>query len=314
MISLSTNTTAAENHFQVVKEVLKKRIKNILKKGSIVVKGQSIGLSPPLRAYLSYILADNELKQLITSEAEQLEGIISFVKNSYSSFLDTSNPDNIILTNIFITSCYERALDKNEFVKNIPLDTCPYCNRNYIYHLSKLGKIKPQIDHFYPKSKYPFLGVSFYNLIPSCQTCNGFDAKGEDDPIDSGVVNPYMTDFPVFKFMYRINSINVFNAIQDKSSVSLSFKNCPVGYKNMFKLDKLYEQHSDHVIELIIKSKLEYSKKYREYLNSAYNNLTFSDDEINRLIIGNFTQQSDIHKRPLAKLYQDIADDLGLLK
>ena len=31
---------------------------------------------------------------------------------------------------------------------------CPYCNRLYITAL-KRKKVRPQLDHFFPKSKYP---------------------------------------------------------------------------------------------------------------------------------------------------------------
>ena len=33
-------------------------------------------------------------------------------------------------------------------------------------------KSKKQIDHFFPKRKYPFLALCYYNLIPSCDICN----------------------------------------------------------------------------------------------------------------------------------------------
>lgn len=29
-----------------------------------------------------------------------------------------------------------------------------------------------KLDHFYPKSLYPFFALSLYNLIPVCGTCN----------------------------------------------------------------------------------------------------------------------------------------------
>lgn len=28
------------------------------------------------------------------------------------------------------------------------------------------------LDHYYDKGKYPYLALSFYNLIPSCNICN----------------------------------------------------------------------------------------------------------------------------------------------
>ena len=193
------------------------------------------------------------------------------------------------------------------------MDTCPYCNRNYIYYLSKTGEIKPQIDHFYPKSKYPYLALSFYNLIPSCHTCNGFGAKEEKDPHDEQLVNPYLVEKHNFKFTYKVKNINFLNPLLDKASVTVEFLHALDGHIKVFKLKDLYEQHSDHVLELLIKSQVAYSAEYRKYLGS-YKGLKFSDNEIDRMILGNYSQEEDIHKRPLSKLYQDIGRQLGLIK
>ena len=180
--------------------------------------------------------------------------------------------------------------------------------------MSKTGNIKPQIDHFYPKSIYPFFAASFYNLVPSCQTCNGFGAKEEKDPTVEGLTNPYLLENDSFSFTYKIKTINFLDSLLDKSSVEVKFKNQLPGHLTVFKLDKLYEQHSDHVIELIIKSKIEYSKEYRSYLKSYRDKgLSFNDSEIDRMILGNYSKEGEIHKRPLAKLYQDIGKELGLI-
>lgn len=62
------------------------------------------------------------------------------------------------------------------FTKNLGIDTCPYCNRQYIYTIdvgkkdSKDGR--PDIDHFFPESEYPYLSCSLFNFIPSCHLCN----------------------------------------------------------------------------------------------------------------------------------------------
>jgi len=42
-----------------------------------------------------------------------------------------------------------------------------------------------------PKSIYPYLATSFYNLIPSCPRCNGFGAKGSQDSYTDELKNPY---------------------------------------------------------------------------------------------------------------------------
>src|SRR5690606_28834361 len=63
---------------------------------------------------------------------------------------------------------------KNYWLANL-LDqhTCTYCNREYIFIYKKKGKgMVPQFDHWFAKKDYPLLALSFYNLIPSCATCN----------------------------------------------------------------------------------------------------------------------------------------------
>jgi len=41
--------------------------------------------------------------------------------------------------------------------------------------------------------------------------------------------------------------------------------------------------------------------------------LNFSSSKIDRLIIGNYSELNELHKRPLSKLYRDIAIELGLI-
>ena len=97
------------------------------------------------------------------------------------------------------------------------------------------------------------------------------------------------------------------------NSVRVCFKWSLQPHLDVFKLDKLYEKHTDHLLELLIKSKLKYTEHYRRYLNS-YKSLKFSEPDINRLIMENYSKREEVHKRPLAKLYQDIAAELGLIK
>ncbi len=56
--------------------------------------------------------------------------------------------------------------------RQLGVKVCPYCNRMYTTTLFGGYKIRPDFDHFYPKSKYPYLAVSLFNLIPSCSICN----------------------------------------------------------------------------------------------------------------------------------------------
>lgn len=314
MIKLEYNNIAVIDHFKQVEQSLITKIKNIIKRGSITRDGVRITLTSPLRTYLRSLLLPDALKNLIILTPTALRQEIARIKRLYPNFIVPKSPDNLILRAVFVDVAYEKELDKHLFISRLELDVCPYCNRSYIYVIDKKDKIKPQIDHFYPKSKYPFLGLSYYNLIPSCQTCNGFGAKEEYDPLTIGgeLVNPYLLTHSAFKFTYKINSIDVLNPLKDKKSVDVILKTPFTGHLKVFKLDKLYELHSDHVLELVIKSKVIYADAYRRYL-SRYIGLNFSSDDIDRLILGNYAKADEVHKRPLAKLYQDIAKELKLI-
>lgn len=68
---------------------------------------------------------------------------------------------------------------------------CPYCHGSHInYHSTGDGRMRPALDHFYPESKYPYLAISLYNLIPACHQCNS-SMKSDDDPFFLGAPHPF---------------------------------------------------------------------------------------------------------------------------
>ncbi|AZA60207.1 hypothetical protein [Chryseobacterium indoltheticum] len=316
MINLKHNSDAALRHFLSIENLLLNRIKNVLKNG-IKKNDVKMTANAELKIYLKSLLTADNLKLLITAPPDSFPGIISSFRKFYSDFCNPATESSIILYNIFVSSCYDdtKRFSKYEFIANINIDTCPYCNRNYIYYISKEKEIKPQIDHFFPKTKYPFFAMSFYNLIPSCQTCNGFEAKGEKDPIRFGLKNPYLFDNDDIQFSYKPISCGILTSLLDKNSVKIEFKKEIPGNLKVFKLRELYDLHSDLVVELVIKSKVKYSETYRNYLKKyREKGLIFSENEIDRMILGNYGNIEEIHKRPFSKLYQDIGLELGLVK
>ena len=94
---------------------------------------------------------------------------------------------------------YDLFVDKKRFwnayelSKQLGVDVCIYCNRNYTYTLTN-GRnyyVRPEFDHFLPKSRYPFFAISFYNLIPSCHICNS-NLKRDIDFTTSTNLHPYL--------------------------------------------------------------------------------------------------------------------------
>jgi len=315
MIVLQYNEKLASDHFDLVKGLVIQSIDRVLLDGGIYKgKGSSrtlIAPSPSLERFLGLLSNNQGLETLITGKPDRLEKYISNVIRSNPNFTDSKESDYMILYNIFATHSYKNDLFcKKQFIDNIGLDTCPYCNRNYTFTLSKTRKIKPQIDHFYPTSRYPFLAISYYNLIPSCETCNGFGGKCKTDPFIVGLVSPYKISNSDFTFSYRHLVLQPVNSLS-KNQVKVCFSKKIQTNSDLFKLEDLYEKHNDHVVELILKRKLKYSKRYVKFLMKL-KGLRLSEDEVDRMILGNYSKEDQIHKRPLAKLYQDIGMELGI--
>ncbi|WP_291135339.1 HNH endonuclease [Flavobacterium sp. UBA7663] len=320
MIPIQINNSLVEEHYESIEFNLLKQIERVLnddgikktRNGSTSIIEFSNQLEEDLELFISD--PENNLKPLITIKPQSLVNKIDELIVHRPNYLNKWHDDNLILKNIFIDNGYEnKSFNKWNFINKINIDTCSYCNRNYIYTTKKNKKIKPEIDHFYPKSKYPLLGLSYYNLIPACKSCNGFGAKEERDPLIEGLTNPYLLNYNDFELSHKIKNIAIINPLSGKSDVEVFFKKSIPGHLEVFNLKELYELHHDHAIELIIKKRLKYSKKYRDYL-SSYKGLQFSKSEIDRMILGNYALEKEQHKRPLSKLYQDIGKELGLIK
>lgn len=160
-----------------------------------------------------------------------------------------------ILYHIFVEELYENSLDKLQFIKGLNLKVCPYCGRNKINVASYEHRrdSKPPIDHFLPKSKYPFLAVSFGNLIPCCTTCNDMANKGDFDPAGNDVMlleNPYEFEDRhvcfegVFPDMVSMN--------EEDYDVNMQFSpSClSVGYREYLKLEEFYKDEKQKMIDM----------------------------------------------------------------
>ncbi|MGJ0322740.1 HNH endonuclease [Aliarcobacter cryaerophilus] len=263
----------------------------------------------------------NNSKLILGANPMELKKIITyFEENFYCSIGYEENKNTelyINLSKIFIDetsglyknfTSYKKEYDSYKFVETIDLKTCPYCNRNYTFIVdAESGKLRPEIDHFYPKSIYPFLAMSFYNLIPSCPICN----HTKSSKIKENLINPYDIKQDDFKFTYKPNDIS-FSEVESKKynmdSFEIEFKNQNENI-DIFKLDELYKQHKDIVVDLLMK-KVYYPKSYIEELE---NNFGFTKDEIYRYLLSNYKKDEDLHKRPLSKLIKDISEELDLI-
>lgn len=312
--------------------ILRKKIREF----HILLNFFSRRISPTLNDYNSSLITFDELKQIcrdnnIRNFSNKNKSALANHIMTHSTTITRRNnlnnqlkfriledKINTILIEIF-TDFYENEWNNLEnysrydFVIKHGLKSCPYCNRNYIFVVNKDGtKLRPEIDHFFPKSIYPFLAMSFYNLIPSCQTCN--HTKKDKDSFKDNLKNPYEINFYDFKFKYKPNHITFYQIktmknTSNKFDILLEKTHDAEINDEYFKLQLLYEQHKDIVFDLLLKKTI-YTKSYIKELKD---NFRLSDDEIYRFLFCNYLKDKDLHKRPLSKLIRDIVDDIGLL-
>ncbi|MFA0960309.1 hypothetical protein AB9P05_00735 [Roseivirga sp. BDSF3-8] len=309
-----SNKKVVDQHVAMCSSLIKKGLNKINNEG-FTYRNKRIESNPNIVSVLEKLQDDEFLQCLISCKPEKIGSISRYVIGKYPKVTSLYDKINRLLKFIFVTNGYNTlSMEQRwDFIQSLNLHTCPYCNRSYTYSLDESKAVKPDIDHFYPKSKYPFLALSFYNLIPSCKSCNSSQIKGVKDPQTENILSPYLINNDSFKFSYRILSIDALSPLERKDKIKVIIYPEDDGNVKAFKLDELYQKHEDHVLELIIKSQLNYAQEYRKYLQH-YEGLSFSDTEIDRMIIGNYTQVDELHKRPLSKLYRDIGIELGLIK
>ncbi|WP_314817735.1 hypothetical protein [Capnocytophaga gingivalis] len=207
------------------------------------------------------------------------------------------------------TTKKKKEYDTYDLAENLDIPTCPYCNRMYTKTVKgKAGKkiIRPEFDHWFPKSEYPLLALSFYNLIPSCHICNS-NVKGK-------------TEFKLDTHFHPYNS-----ASNVKATFSYNYKSCD-GYRikintkddfsrdsvEAFQLENIYQAHEDEVKDLI-KIRQAYSDKYIEILKNSLKGLSLSKEEVYRLAFGVHYEEDKFDRRPLSKLKKDILTELGII-
>ncbi|NOU99493.1 hypothetical protein [Paenibacillus planticolens] len=208
------------------------------------------------------------------------------------------------------------------------LSICPYCNRQYIHsHQDETLKIRATLDHFYDKGTYPFLALSFYNLIPSCYFCNSILKHKKAFSINTHL-HPYLHGFEddiQFYVKFRgqqgakLDYTSILRADPETFSLGFRFrKGSDLTIKKKaghnihdFKLKELYKVHKDYISEIIHKSVV-YNDDFIQGLFRSHPRLFTSEEEISRMVLGNYIQPQSQDRRVLSKLTRDVAIQLGL--
>ena len=268
---------------------------------------------------LLYDVNINHGESIIISEPSYLQEKIDYYENNFSSILTNSFKKYIL--NVFFYKNYDKW-KAYELALSISINVCPYCNRQYTFTLGndKNKSVRPQFDHFYSKDKYPYLSLSFYNLIPCCSNCNT-SLKGANEFSFKENINPYIEFFGEdAKFSIKPNNIGFIDGVAESYEISCKISDQITPEKEIkcknnieiFKINELYNYHKDYVDELIAKNRI-ITKEYINQLYDQFHGVYFSNlNDLYRILLGNYILEEDLEKRVLAKLTKDISEELGM--
>lgn len=307
MLSLKIEQSQADKYAQKMWENVQNQLTRVINnKGLPQTKKRSkIKILQREIKFLTSINNEQKLKEILSNNPTKLRDLIEEFELKTPTIRTKESNLNRVLYNVFVSNGYEhKKFDGLKFVNDIGLQTCPYCNRSYIQSVSKNGVVRPQIDHFYPKSKYPYLGLSFYNLIPSCSICNGTTAKGERDSYEDNLKSPYEIKNDDFQFDFKfVTPDNCEVVLKKKLDINDDY----------FKIEEFYKHHGDIANELYTKFFREDTKEHFNSLRKSLTGIGLNEDEIYRYLFCNYKKNEDLHKRPLSKLTKDILEQLEII-
>ena len=246
------------------------------------------------------VFNDANVKKIILGDLNCLKSISSQVGEI---------PDDKIL-NVYQNSFLNDPLSK-KWAKMIGVTTCPYCNRNYTTTIDDVG-IRPDYDHFLPKSKYPYFCVSMYNLVPCCKSCNCL--KRDFDTMINPFIYPF-TDGYDDKIVFDVDFSDDITDLIDTSkqlSVNIVF-HCNQSFKDKFNntnntlhIEKLYKTHNDYARDIVTLSMI-YTDDFIESMQTTFKWLgSYSQDAILDILFLNQLMMDNWNKRPFSKFTYDI--------
>ena len=260
-------------------------------------------LEPPFKSVIEefeQIYKADEVSRLTIKNGEKKE------KKFYKMIVDAMRYDYVQ------ESIYANVMD------SLGIRTCVYCNAQYAFSYSsgKIRFINYELDHWLPKSKYPYLCTSFYNLQPSCPKCN-------KSKLDEDVVLPfclYTHDAnKLYPFKFSIDNVSCAQYLlsHNRDVLRIAFASDEDGLKEnmeqLFGISHQYQAHKDIAEEILWKSKI-YNKTILDIYQDSFKELGFRKSDFNRFVLSNYDREEDILKRPLSKMMQDIAKQLGIIK
>jgi hypothetical protein len=310
-------------YFSNYKSFLETHSESILEYcNTTAVKYKTIKIDALVNKYFSSLISDFE--SLLKASPDKLSDI-----KAYFDKLPLINKEQIKLEFNLIT-LYDYFIDGNKYVNkklvekysssyladNLDIFTCPYCNENFTYSFRYKPGVTPvrrtfDWDHIYSKTDYPFLAISFFNLVPCCKVCNFIK-------LDQNInfFNPHRNINVNDSYFFLLNPTGA-GFITDKNKLELNLVLIKSKYKDEFKASlhtiALLDRNRTH--KEIIKDILNKQRMYPlSYINAISNKLPMGNiptlSQLRATLYGTNFNHQYYYKRLFSKLTFDILNHI----
>ena len=320
-INLPKIIEARDNHYLFMRYIIKKKLNGPNFNGTKPLKNMNqikivSNIDTLNKKVIDFLNDDDNLKKILIGTPEELDSIKSM-------FIDSEEELETLKKIINYKAWINKKKDDNTYkhynayhlAEKLDIPTCIYCNRIYTKTvIDKSGKkiTRPTFDHWFPKSEYPLLALSFYNLIPSCTVCNS-GVKGADPFQLSTHFHPYHRDVKnelKYRFSYYHKNYDKYE-FKIKTNDDDKFSEDSV---NAFQLENIYQAHEDE-IEDLRRIKDAYSEDYIKNLEEKILcGISLDRNEVYRLAFGVHFEEAKFDRRPLSKMKKDILIELGIIE
>ena len=244
------------------------------------------------------------------SRFETVNGVLKPMKKQLTHFIQNA---------LNYTNCRDKFYPK--YFRKIGIKSCVYCNSQLTVVITKKNNeidARLEVDHHYPKSDFPFLSISLFNLYPCCASCN---KRKSSTPINFFLYTDITSKLSKSDYNFKITKSSECDYLvtKDAESIEILFNDVSTtvaghqSLQNMFSIKEIHDTQKDIIAELIVKNQI-YNESFKDILQKSFSKLSLSQNDFDRVIVGNYTKEKDIHKRPFSKLTMDIAKQLGLIK
>ena len=278
------------------------------------------------------VFKDFTLKDILFSDTKKIRIMIQSIDSKIQTL--TANQKKEIYEKIKklfnYSDKYQSKVLTPFFTENFNFRTCFYCNKDFITNFKKEKNELVstfQLDHFYDKGTYPYLALSFYNLIPSCYVCNA-KVKGSENTFEHNpksklkkfqnetCIAPNDKNFDFhqkvkFKLFLESSCKNLHIKSKDDIDITLKeqFTDMYDKYIEIFKLNERYKAHKDIVFDMIQKAELYPESRLKEL--QELTGIPFQ--QIKKDIFNLINENEDLSKQPFSKLIVDMSKELGIL-